>query len=191
MKIIEIHGYLDAVLTRSVETVPRGTVLGILTGKIRQMAAAYESDGLRFLASGDNVNALASFWYALGWLHFGYAYGLFTGPQTLTCPVPGSGERLPREDSAALNEKTRRYMRLLRTARASVASSPERGTPTGEFPDRILFIAGIFEQQGGRYLATGREEDALACFSYGHGWLDAAVTSGLFRIMAERDLFTV
>ena len=34
-------------------------------------------------------------------------------------------------------------------------------------------------------------EDALASFSYGHGWLDAGVTAGFFHILAERDLFTV
>ena len=76
-------------------------------------------------------------------------------------------------------------MRLLRTARASVAMQPGAGDTDGRIPERVLFIAGIFEQQGERYLATGQNEDALACFSYGHGWLDAAVTSGLFRIMAD------
>jgi hypothetical protein len=38
---------------------------------------------------------------------------------------------------------------------------------------------------------NGELEDALAHFSYGHGWLDAGVTAGFFRIMTERDLFPV
>ena len=95
MKIREIHEYLEASLSRSVGTAPQGTVLGDLAGKIRLMAHSYESDGLTFLASGDVVNALAAFWYALGWLHFGYAYGLITRSHSLRCPAPGSSERFP------------------------------------------------------------------------------------------------
>ena len=191
MKIDEIHAYLSATLIRSADTAPQGTILCNLAGKIRQMAGAYESDGLIFLASGDLINALASFWYALGWLHFGYAYGLITGLHSPTCSAPGSGEHFPPESQEALEEKTQRYMRLLKTARASVVSGPERETGPGEFSGQVLFITGIFEQQGERFYSSGKKEDALACFSYGHGWLDAAVTSGLFRIIAERDLFTV
>ena len=191
MKIDELHGELESLLLRSVDTVPQGTVPATLGGKIRLMASSYESDGLTFLARGDEVNALASFWYAFGWLHFGYAYGLFTGSGPITCPAPGDSERFSQETFAQLNEKTRRYMHLLTTACASVVSSPEQDTVTGEFSSRILFITGVFRQKGEHYAASGRNEDALACFSYGHGWLDAAVTSGLFRIVAERDLFTV
>jgi hypothetical protein len=191
MKLDELHRSLEAGLLTSVDAAPRGTVLGTLSGKIRLMAGSYESDGLTFLASGDEVNALAGFWYAFGWLHFGYAYGLVSGPSPATCPAPGSSGRIPPECRPALDEKASRYLRLLRIARASVTCAPERETETGEFSDRILFITGVFEQQGERYLVTGKNEDALACFSYGHGWLDAAVTSGLFRIVAERDLFTV
>lgn len=191
MMIAEIHEHLLTALVKSTDTPAQGTVLGNLVRMIRQMASAYESDGLLFLASGDEVNALASFWYAFGWLHFGYAYGLITGPQPRICPAPGSGDRFLPASRVALEEKTLRYMRLLNTARISIVCSPERETGAGEFAERVLFIAGIFGQQGERYLISGREEDALACFSYGHGWLDAAVTSGLFRIVAEHDLFTI
>jgi hypothetical protein len=39
--------------------------------------------------------------------------------------------------------------------------------------------------------AHGRQEEALACFSYGHGWLDCGVETGLFSICANREMFTV
>jgi uncharacterized protein len=191
MKLDELHRSLAAGLHVTVNAAPRGTVLGTLAGKIRLMAGSYESDGLTFLASGDEVNALAGFWYAFGWLHFGYAYGLLIGPLPPGCPVPGSSVPLSPECRPALDEKAHRYLRLLRTAGSSVNCGPERETDAGEFANRVLFIANIFEAQGERYLISGRNEDALACFSYGHGWLDAAVTSGLFRIVADRDLFTV
>jgi uncharacterized protein len=191
MKIDEIHELLEATLSRSVDTAPQGTALGTIAGKVRLMAGSYESDGLSFLASGDEVNAWASFWYAFGWLHFGYAYGLITGPRPLVCPAPGSGEKMSAGTREMLNEKTLRYMRLIRTASASVTSSPEQETVSGEFSSRVLFIADVFSEQGARYILSGMNEDALACFSYGHGWLDAAVISGLFQITGERNLFTV
>ncbi len=190
MKPNEIHGLLETHLVQMRDTVPRGTVLGNVAGKIILMASSYESDGLTFLARGDTVNALASFWYAFGWLHFGEAYGLITGP-AIACPVLGSSEGCPPGICAALTEKTLRYRRLLNTARLSVTCSPERETVTGEFSLRVLFVAEIYEKQGETYYSAGKSEDALACFSYGHGWLDAGVTSGLFQITGERDLFTV
>jgi hypothetical protein len=49
----------------------------------------------------------------------------------------------------------------------------------------------VYAEKGRREKKRGREEDALAAFSYGHGWLDAAVTTGLFRIRAHHKLFTV
>ena len=191
MKIIECQQSLSAGLSATRFSVAGGSVLAAVAGKIHGMAEAYESDGLTFCASGDLVNGMASFWYAFGWLHFGISYGIFADPGPGSCPSPGFNERLPGESREALDEKTRRYQHLLRTARLSVTCSPERETVSGEFSDRILFITGIFELQGSRYLSAGRTEDALACFSYGHGWLDAGVTSGLFRIQQERDLFTV
>ena len=191
MKIDELHALLESLLLNSVNAAPQGTVLFNLSEKVRLMAGSYETDGLTFLTSGDEVNSLASFWYAFGWLHFGYAYGLLTGPHPSSCPALGSSEPLSPGNRPALDEKAVRYMRLLKTASASVVIGPERETMAGEFSSRVLFIAGIFWDQGERYISSSLNEDALACFSYGHGWLDAAVTIGLFRIVAERDLFTV
>jgi len=196
MKLNELHGLLETELARTVDTPPRDTILGKLAGKITLMASSYESDGLTFLASGDQVNALASFWYAFGWLHFGITYGLITGgdvtgPGSASCPVPGSSESFPPGYRAALTEKTLRYQRLLSIARSSVVCSPEQETVTGDFSQRVLFIAGVYEKQGGACISSGNNEDALASFSYGHGWLDAGVTAGLFHITEEHDLFTV
>jgi hypothetical protein len=52
-------------------------------------------------------------------------------------------------------------------------------------------VAVVYARRGNYFLKSGSLEDALASFSYGHGWLDAGVTAGFFHILAERDLFTV
>jgi hypothetical protein len=44
------------------------------------MAQSYLQDGRHFRASGDPVNALASFSYGYGWLDAGVRMGLFTVP---------------------------------------------------------------------------------------------------------------
>jgi hypothetical protein len=107
------------------------------------------------------------------------------------CPFLGPSERLPAPVLAKLNEKTIRYERLLDTARRSVTCAPDPSTPPYRIAARTLQIAETYAGRGRWLLDEKREEDALACFSYGHGWLDAGVRAGLFTIVAERDLFTV
>jgi hypothetical protein len=155
------------------------------------MARAYASDGRTFLETGDPVNALASAWYGSGWLHFGISYGLLETDLPAGCPFLSPCEILPLQYAGTLDEKTHRYQKLLDTARTSVTICGESPTIQYGFSEKVLFIASQYTMQGGRYLAAGKSEDALACFSYGHGWLDAGVTAGLFAITDHHNLFTV
>jgi uncharacterized protein len=172
---------------------PEKTPLAIAAGTVLGMARAYSVDGGTFCAAGDYVNALAAYWYGFGWLHFGSAYGLFATPSVgmNCCPFQGSCERLPSTFTPKLIEKTARYAHLLDTARASIVPAPDPATSAHDFSCRILVIVGCYALQGRQFQKAGVFEDALTCFSYGHGWLDAAVRSGLFRITRERSLFTV
>jgi hypothetical protein len=119
-------------------------------------------------------------------------YGLLeTTGQPAGCPFLSPCESLPPSFAEKLAEKTRRYQRLLDTARASVKCAGEPATAVCQFSENVLFTATLYAAQGTRYLSAGTYEDALACFSYGHGWLDAGVTAGLFVITGNHDLFTV
>jgi hypothetical protein len=154
------------------------------------MVTAYLQDGNLFLASGDWVNALAGYYYAFGWHHFGIAHGFF---YTLTpaCPFSSMCESAPAGLRDRLEKKTRRYVRLLATARAGVVPAPEDGTMMGSAARSILLITTVYAEQARVYQTCGRTEDALACASYGHGWLDAAVRAGLMRIISNRELFAL
>jgi hypothetical protein len=158
---------------------------------VLRMTRAYESDGRTFLISGDPVNALACAWYGSGWFHFGITYGFLETDLPVGCPFLSPCESLSSSFTEKLEEKTRRYQMLLDTARASVECAGEPATVNGGFSEKVLFIAALYAAQGAGYLRDGTCEDALACFSYGHGWLDAGVTAGLFTITDHRDLFTV
>ena len=57
-----------------------------------------------------------------------------------------------------------------------------------DFQKKSSSSHAVYAEQGDRYLRDGTYEDALACFSYGHGWLDAGVTAGLFTITDHHDL---
>ncbi|OPX64940.1 MULTISPECIES: DUF357 domain-containing protein [unclassified Methanoregula] len=170
---------------------PEGTPLHRSADAVLVMARAYERDGRTFLVSGDPVNALACAWYGSGWLHFGISYGLLETGIPAGCPFLSPCEIIPPQCTGKLDEKTRRYQRLLDTAQASVKTAGEPATIHSRFADQVLFITSLYALQGGRYLMAGKSEDALACFSYGHGWLDAGVTAGLFTISDHHDLFTV
>nr|WP_321351363.1 DUF357 domain-containing protein [uncultured Methanoregula sp.] len=166
--------------------------LGEIGAAIHLMARSYESDGRGFFASGDLVNALASYWYASGWLHFGIAYGILScRDRTIPCIFDGPDDQMPDRLKEKLSEKTARYARLLDTARSSVIPAPDASAPGHAFALRVLCISGTYADYGDRSRKNGTQERALASLSYGHGWLDAAVTAGLFSIVSNRDIFTV
>jgi uncharacterized protein len=191
MKTEKCLDLLATLLPDAAITIPEKTPLYRTAEAVLVMARAYESDGRTFLASGNPVNALASAWYGSGWLHFGIAYGLLEMSLPVGCPFLSPCESLSPSFARNLEEKTHRYQRLLDTARVSVACAGPPATTAFIFSEKVLFIAGLYAAQGAGYLMNGSHEDALACFSYGHGWLDAGVTAGLFVITDNHDLFTV
>jgi Uncharacterized protein conserved in archaea len=91
---------------------------------------------------------------------------------------------------ADLDEKTDRYETMLVDALGAVETAVAPGSPLEELGTEC-------EQMASSYLADGRhfrdENDpvnALVAFSYGYGWLDAAVRMGLFTIDEHPELFT-
>jgi hypothetical protein len=191
MKIAECQVLLTEALTATYISVPDGTHLGKIASSVLEMTSAYESDGITFFKSGDFVNTLASFYYGFGWLHFGTSCGLLASKCPSICPFKGPHEILPVPFRIKLQEKTSRYAHLLDTALSSVTCGPDPATISYRYAGRILFIAMIYYKWGDTYQKSGALEDALARFSYGHGWLDAGVTAGFFRIEAKREIFTV
>jgi hypothetical protein len=191
MKIEECGILFTTTLSMTRIVAPVSTPLNTIASSVLEMARAYESDGTTFFASNDPVNALAGFYYGMGWLHFGLSSGLLASTHQPACPFSGSQEILPTQFRAKLEEKTHRYAHLLDTARSSVTFVSEPATTSYDFAGRILAIATVYAGHGDSCRLRGLHEDALASLSYGHGWLDAGVTAGYFRIMAQRDLFTV
>ncbi|MDD1696540.1 MAG: DUF357 domain-containing protein [Methanoregula sp.] len=170
---------------------PEDTALNKIAASVLEMAQAYESDGITFFKSDDPVNALAGFYYGLGWLHFGLSSGLLISKEQPGCPFLSPQEVLPSRFRIKLEEKTNRYAYLLDTARSSVACVSEPATTSHDFARRILAITALYAGHGDSCQKSGFSEDAIASFSYGHGWLDAGVTTGFIYIVAHRELFTV
>jgi hypothetical protein len=191
MKIGECQILLTSLLSATGISAPDNTHYAKIAETVLGMTSAYESDGITFFKSGDPVNALASFYYGFGWLHFGVSSGLLSLASPPACPLMGSLEILQAPYRAKLEEKTYRYAHLLDTAVSSVTSAPDPATRSHGFAERILFVARVYGRYGNYYLDSSAFEEALSRFSYGHGWLDAGVTAGFFYITAERDLFCV
>jgi uncharacterized protein len=191
MKITECQDLLTRTLSSTQISAPEGTHFNRIAAQILEMARAYESDGIGFFQRGDPVNALASYYYGFGWLHFGLSSGLLNNSFPVTCPFLGPAEVLHSRHRPKLEEKTTRYARLLDIARTSVKCSMDEATKSYVFARRILCISFTYARRGEDLVNAGDPEGALASFSYGHGWLDAAVTAGFFCIVAEQDLFTV
>ncbi|WOF16532.1 DUF357 domain-containing protein [Methanoplanus sp. FWC-SCC4] len=161
-----------------------------LAGEILEMALAYRDDGITFLNSGDRVNAHAAFCYGFGWLDFGIGSGLING-NIPKCRIPVFSEDMPKHLTDHLSEKTTRYFRMLTEACDSVESSPDKESPLHSFTEKIYALSMDSVFLGDAYLKKDEKVNALAHFSYGYGWLDAAVRAGLFKITDKRELFTV
>lgn len=192
MLIAECGALLAGELSVTTTVPPETSPLGKTAGTVRGMVQAYADDGAAFAKKGDAVNALAAYYYGFGWLHFGIAYGLLArAGDRPACPFAGTAETIRAQLSGRLAEKTSRYLRLLETACSSVARAPDGETAAGAFADRVLLTGTCYAREGKRLLDAGKKEDALACFSYGHGWIDAGVRAGLFAVTASREIFTI
>jgi len=180
--------YLEA-LSRTRIAVPEGSLLYRVASEVVEMAAAYHSDGVVFLRTGDVVNALAAFAYGLGWLDAGSRLGLIEplaahSPDLVNACIPDS-------QSAHLDEKTHRYRRMLDAALGTVETAPDEASPLHAGAGEFYSAAQSWYAKGVKCLDAGDRAGALAWFSYGYAWLDAGIRAGLFRIAGERGLFTV
>lgn len=91
-----------------------------------------------------------------------------------------------------LAEKTDRYREMLEDALAAaepIPASDADGRATADGTD-LMTMARSYLEDGVHFLDEGEEADALAAFSYGHGWLDAGVRAGLIEA-DDPELFTV
>jgi hypothetical protein len=154
------------------------------------MVMAYYNDGQEFLSCGDHINALASFSYALGWMDAAICLGLFSS-QDCGIPIATALEQNPGQDRAALHEKTTRYHSILSRALGSLEPAPELDTCLSKAGLRFLLIGNVFYDYGSGCEGAGNDDAALAAYSYGFGWLDAGIRTGLLKVTMNRELFTV
>ena len=154
------------------------------------MVLAYHKDGLVFLSRGDYPNALASFSYALGWMDASICLGLISS-QDCGIPVVTPLQRTAGRENNALHEKTSRYRSLLSRALASLEPAPEMDTCLSKAGLRFLLIGNVFYDYGSGCEGAGNDDAALAAYSYGFGWLDAGIRTGLLKVLRNRELFTI
>jgi hypothetical protein len=189
MKVSEYGESLERFLEEIFPSPPEGTPLHRAAREAYEMAEAYLLDGRTFLSSGDPMNALAAFTYAAGWLDAASTLGLFTARTVLG--IPRISEEADSLGGERLREKKERYRRMLSGALEALECSPDPGSPLFRAGTSILERAGSLLSEGDLRSGDGKDGDALACYSHGHGWLDAGVRAGLFRILHSRELFTV
>ena len=73
-------------------------------------------------------------------------------------------------------EKVERYEAMLRFELEHISTISNNKTSTV-----FLLMARFYYKDGLHFRALGDLVNALVCFSYGHGWLDAGVRVGALR----------
>jgi hypothetical protein len=92
---------------------------------------------------------------------------------------------------ADLEEKTDRYETLLSSALDAAEIAPQEGTPLYEAAIEFREMARSYLEDGRHFRTQGDPVNALASFSYGHGWMDAGARIGVFEVPTDDHLFTV
>lgn len=169
---------------------PRNTVYFSLAEELLAMSVSYRADGSYFITTGDTVNALAAFSYALGWLDASSCLGLVRFRESSRRWL-FSRETTREDESARLEEKTERYGQILGSALRNVVAAPQGETGIAGACERILCACFILAQFGDLFRSSGMRENALGSYSYAHAWLDAGVRAGLFRVLGKQELFAV
>lgn len=93
--------------------------------------------------------------------------------------------------AADLEEKTDRYERLLADALDAAEPAAPEGTPLEEGATECLEMARSYLEDGRHFRESSDPVNALASFSYGHGWLDAGARLGVLSVPRDGHLFTV
>ena len=91
---------------------------------------------------------------------------------------------------AVLDEKVKRYEMLLSRALSAFEVAPGDGSHLHRVADDFSTMAQSYYNDGRFFLEQGDKVNALACFSYGHAWLDAGVKLGVFKASDDK-LFTI
>ena len=91
---------------------------------------------------------------------------------------------------AVLDEKVNRYETLLRRALSSFEVAPQDKSHLRKVAEDFSTMAKAYYDDGRFFLEHDDKVNALACFSYGHAWLDAGVKLGVFKVNDE-NLFTI
>ncbi len=92
--------------------------------------------------------------------------------------------------AADLNEKVKRYERLLREALEKAEVAPIKQSHMYRIAGDYRTMATSYYNDGLHFMETDDPVNALVCFSYGHAWLDAGARLGLFDV-DDDVLFTI
>lgn len=187
MYLSELYQRLSAINDSITISCPDPSPYGHLGAEIQDMICSYLQDSLFFERSGDTVNQYASLAYLHGWLSAGLYLGLLTSSddcrdEVLLCSDVSEGEQL--------TEKTQRYHRMLKSALRSVKILPGEGSPVYPGALHCITLATQCLKTGSEMIEHNQQVSALGELSYGYGWLDTAVRSGLLGITANPELFT-
>jgi hypothetical protein len=87
-------------------------------------------------------------------------------------------------------EKTDRYETLLADALEVATVADDIPVEHADAAEQCLEMAEAYLRDGRHFRQTGNLPDALAAFSYGHGWLDAGARVGVLDVPSEGHLFT-
>jgi len=96
----------------------------------------------------------------------------------------------PDDLEGGFREKTDQYEALLAEALEVATVAEDVPASQTDAAEQCLEMAEAYLRDGRHFRETNNLPDALAAFSYGHGWLDAGARVGVLDVPSEGHLFT-
>ncbi len=90
-----------------------------------------------------------------------------------------------------MQAKVEQYETMLATGLEAIRIAAREDSPLWELGEEHREMAASYLEDGRHFLEAGDLPNALAAFSYGHGWLDAGVRSGLLAAPTDIDVFAI
>lgn len=91
----------------------------------------------------------------------------------------------------SLVERAEKYRALTELALEKVSIKAEPGSVDFRRANDFLSMARNYLEDGKHFQEEGKQELALAAFSYAHAWLDAGVRAGFLDGKGDEKLFTL
>jgi hypothetical protein len=87
--------------------------------------------------------------------------------------------------------RLKKYIKITEVALGSISINSGNSSHLYRTAHDVRGMVEAYLSDAKRFHEKGEFVDAFACVNYAHGWLDAGARIGIYKVIKNRELFTV